>query len=117
MLSLLFRQLVLPVQPRPLVAPAALFCTVEHGQATLGDVLAAIHVIPDFEYTRPVPDTNLFFVHRKLTDGDIYYYYVDNRNDRYERVGVTFRVVGKAPSASNHVVECRQSTEQVEFGM
>jgi hypothetical protein len=66
-----------------------------YGQANLGDALAAIHVIPDFEYTRPVPDTNLLFVHRKLTDGDIYY--VDNRNDRYERVGATFRVVGKAP--------------------
>ncbi|MGH9529060.1 MAG: glycosyl hydrolase [Terriglobales bacterium] len=61
----------------------------------LGRVLAALQVAPDFEYTKPQPDTNLLFVHRKLADGDLYY--VDNRNDRYEKVGATFRIAGRSP--------------------
>ena len=35
------------------------------------------------------------FVHRKLDDGDVYF--VDNRQDRAEKVDVTFRAEGKAP--------------------
>ena len=61
---------------------------------TLGEALAAIHVAPDFSYTRPEPDANLMFVHRKLADGDLYF--VDNRNDRYEKLSASFRVTGKA---------------------
>jgi hypothetical protein len=65
-----------------------------YGKQTLGEALAAIHVAPDFTYTRPQPDTSLLFVHRKVNDGDIYF--IDNRNDRYENVSATFRVTGKA---------------------
>ena len=61
----------------------------------LGDVFKALHVAPDFDYTRPQSDTRLLFVHRKLADGDLYF--VDNRNDRGEAVDATFRVTGKAP--------------------
>ena len=51
--------------------------------------------MPDFDYTKPKTDTRLLFVHRKLTDGDIYF--VDNRNNRDETVDATFRVTGKVP--------------------
>jgi hypothetical protein len=61
----------------------------------LGDVFTALHVPPDFEYSKPESDTRLLFVHRKLLDGDLYF--VDNRNDRDESVDATFRVTGKAP--------------------
>jgi hypothetical protein len=60
-----------------------------------GDVFNALHVAPDFDYTKPENDTRLLFVHRKVADGDIYF--VDNRSDRNEQVDATFRVTGKAP--------------------
>lgn len=66
-----------------------------YGKLTIDETLATIHVRPDFAYTRPEPDTNLLFVHRKLANGDLYY--VDNRNDRYEKLSASFRVIGKAP--------------------
>lgn len=59
------------------------------------DVLKALNTPQDFEYTKPNADTNLMFVHRKLDGGEIYF--VDNRQDRAERVDATFRVEGKAP--------------------
>ena len=65
-----------------------------YGKQSLGETLAALHVEPDFSYTRPQPDTNLLLVHRKLADGDVYF--VDNRNDRFENLSATFRVAGKA---------------------
>jgi hypothetical protein len=68
--------------------------TVYAGQS-LGDVFAAMHVGKDFDYSKPESDTRLLFVHRKLTDGDLYF--VDNRNDRDETVEASFRVTGKAP--------------------
>jgi hypothetical protein len=64
-----------------------------YGDKTLSEVLTTIGVAPDFEYTKPESDTNLLFVHRKLSDGDLYY--VDNRNDRSEALDATFRVAGK----------------------
>ena len=68
--------------------------TVYAGES-LREALDAMHVSPDFDYTRPESDTTLLFVHRKLTNGDIYF--VDNRSDRTEHVEATFRVTGKAP--------------------
>ena len=65
-----------------------------YGKQTLGETLASIHVAPDVQYTRPQPDTNLLFVHRKVSDGDLYF--IDNRNDRFENLSATFRVTGKA---------------------
>ena len=59
------------------------------------DVLAALGVARDWEYTKPEPDSTLMFVHRKLGDGDLYF--VDNRQDRAENVDTTFRVEGKVP--------------------
>jgi hypothetical protein len=58
-------------------------------------VLQALNVAPDFDHTKPQPDTRIVFVHRKLAGGDIYF--LDNRNDRDETFDATFRVTGKAP--------------------
>ena len=62
---------------------------------SVADALAALKVPPDFEYTKPQPDTELAFVHRKLADGD--FYWVSHRNARTQDVEATFRVTGKAP--------------------
>jgi hypothetical protein len=59
------------------------------------DVLKALDESEDFSYSKPEPDTNLMFVHRKLDDGELYF--VDSRNDHAEQVDATFRVEGKAP--------------------
>ena len=58
-------------------------------------VLKALNTPPDFDHSKPQSDTRILFVHRKLTDGDIYF--LDNRNDRDETVDATFRVTGKEP--------------------
>ena len=56
-------------------------------------VMREVQIVPDFEYTKPESDAELLFVHRKLSDGDLYY--VDNRQDRNEDLNATFRVIGK----------------------
>jgi hypothetical protein len=68
--------------------------TVYAGQS-LADVFAALHVAPDFDYTKPEADTRLEFVHRKLPTTDLYF--VDNRSDRDETLEATFRITGNAP--------------------
>jgi hypothetical protein len=68
--------------------------TVYAGQS-LTDAFSALKLPPDFDHTKPESDTRILFVHRKLTDGDLYF--VDNRNDRDETVDATFRVTGKTP--------------------
>jgi hypothetical protein len=74
-------------------------CTVGKGKVfagmTAADAVKALKIDPDFEYVKPQPDTMLMFVHRKLSNGEIYW--VDNRHDRDENVEATFRVTGKAP--------------------
>ena len=62
---------------------------------SIKDALASLTVAADFEYTKPQPDTELAFVHRKLADGDLYW--VSHRNDRVDEVEATFRITGKAP--------------------
>ncbi len=57
--------------------------------------LKTLNVAPDFDHSKPEADTRIVFVHRKLSDGDIYF--LDNRNDRDETVDASFRVTGKAP--------------------
>ncbi len=68
-----------------------------YGDVALGEVLARIDVAPDFEHTKPRPDSNVLFVHRALADGDLYF--VDNRTARAEDVEATFRVSGRQPGA------------------
>jgi hypothetical protein len=62
---------------------------------TTADAVKALKIDPDFEYSKPQPDTMLMFVHRKLSDGEIYW--INNRHDREEDMEITFRVAGKAP--------------------
>jgi len=64
-----------------------------YGGLTIGQALAALGVEPDFEYTKPRPDTTVLFVHRKLAEGDVFW--VDNRKKRVETLEVSFRVQGK----------------------
>jgi len=65
-----------------------------YGGKTIAEALSVIGAGPDFEYTRPQADTSLLFVHRKLTDGDLYW--VNNRSNRAENLDATFRIQGKA---------------------
>lgn len=62
---------------------------------TIAEVLRQMDIVPDFSYSKPAPDTKLMYVHRKLSDRDIYW--VDNRNDRIEDLEATFRITGKVP--------------------
>jgi hypothetical protein len=64
-----------------------------YGGQKLAEVMSAIQAVPDFEYTKPQSDTEVLFVHRKLSDGDLYY--LDNRQDRNEDLDATFRMTGK----------------------
>jgi alpha-L-rhamnosidase len=61
----------------------------------LADVFAALQLRPDFDHTKPEGDARILFVHRRLSDGDLYF--LDNRNDRDETVEATFRISGRAP--------------------
>ena len=61
---------------------------------TIGDVLNALKIEPDFTYTRPQENTSLLFVHRRFGNVDIYW--VNNRHDRKEELNATFRVDGRA---------------------
>ncbi len=61
----------------------------------LDEVLASLHIEPDFTYNKPRENTELLYVHRQLPDRDMYW--VNNRNDRVESVEATFRVDGKVP--------------------
>ena len=62
---------------------------------TITDAMNAINLKADFSYSKPRPDTKLLFVHRKLSDGDLYY--VDNRSDQDQSVDAVFRVAGQSP--------------------
>lgn len=66
-----------------------------YGSKSANQVLADLNIKPDFEYSHPEPDTKLMFVHRKLTNGDVYF--MTNRHSRPESLDVTVRVAGKAP--------------------
>ena len=62
---------------------------------SLGDVLNAMSVPPDFSYNKSQNATKLLFVHRMLPDREVYW--VNNRNSTKETVNATFRVDGKLP--------------------
>lgn len=61
---------------------------------TIKQVIDALKIVPDFEYTKPHGNTELLYVHRKLIDGEIYW--VNNRKNRVENLETTFRVTGRA---------------------
>jgi hypothetical protein len=57
--------------------------------------LKALNVAPDFDYGELDNGQQIFFVHRKLADGDLYF--LDNRGDSESSVDASFHVTGKAP--------------------
>jgi hypothetical protein len=59
----------------------------------LAQVLQAKKIAPDFTYSKPQADTQTLYVHRRLSDGEIYW--VNNRKDRVEEIEASFRVQGK----------------------
>jgi alpha-L-rhamnosidase/Glycosyl hydrolases family 2, sugar binding domain len=61
----------------------------------MSEVLRVLNIPPDFAYSKPMPDTRVLYVHRKLASGDIYW--VNNRNNRVEKLEATFRIKGKVP--------------------
>jgi hypothetical protein len=61
----------------------------------LNEVLSSLNITPDFMYTKPQSNTKLMYVHRKLSDRDIYW--VNSRNDDPQDVEATFRIEGKVP--------------------
>jgi hypothetical protein len=61
----------------------------------LDAAMSSTGTLPDFNFARSKPDSEILFVHRRIGDGDIYY--VDNRRDRPESIEAQFRVTGKAP--------------------
>ena len=63
--------------------------------ASLPDVLKLQKIAPDFSYKKTKADTELFFVHRKMDDIEIYW--VANHIDRVEDVEVSFRVSTMEP--------------------
>jgi hypothetical protein len=65
------------------------------GDLTVAQALSAIGAEPDFAHTSLRPDANLAFVHRALSDGDVYW--VINANTRREALEASFRVTGKVP--------------------
>ncbi|ANI79456.1 glycosyl hydrolase [Sphingobium sp. EP60837] len=57
--------------------------------------LARIGIAPDFRVTGGASDSDYRFVHRKLPDGDLYF--VNNRQNRAEKVEARFRITGRQP--------------------
>jgi len=68
---------------------------------TIAEVLEDLQIQPDFEYTKPHDNTALLYVHRRLSDGEIYW--VNNRTRHVEDLDATFRVDGKAAEIWNPV--------------
>ncbi len=64
-----------------------------YANTPLLQVLANQNIAADFTYTKPRSDSQLFFVHRRVDNTDIYW--VNNRTDRVEDLTGTFRTSGK----------------------
>ena len=64
-----------------------------YANQSASEVLKTLYISPDLSYTKPQPDTNLLYVHRTTPEGEIYW--VNNRNNRAEKLDATFRVEGK----------------------
>ncbi len=61
----------------------------------LKEVLTELNILSDFTYTKPQTNTKLLYVHRKLSNRDIYW--LNSRNDTTQNVKATFRIAGKVP--------------------
>jgi hypothetical protein len=58
-------------------------------------VLASLGVPRDFEYDNAGPERKVMFVHRHLSDGEVYF--LLNRTERSQDLNAIFRVSGKLP--------------------
>jgi len=65
------------------------------GDLSIAEALAALKIEPDFSYAKPRQDAALFFVHRKIADGEIYW--IGDSDSRPEILEASFRVQGLAP--------------------
>ena len=57
--------------------------------------MAELAITPDFEHSKPAPDTTVLFVHRATPTTDIYFF--TNRKDRPEKLDISLRTTGKLP--------------------
>jgi hypothetical protein len=62
---------------------------------SLEQALEELKLKPDFDYSKPDAQTTVWYIHRRLADGELYF--VNNRKDRSEWIEASFRVSGKAP--------------------
>jgi hypothetical protein len=62
---------------------------------TLREVFDTLHLTPDFDASQRAGGSDIQFVHRKLTEGDLYF--IDNRSDDNISVDALFRVSGRQP--------------------
>ncbi|MDE2164420.1 MAG: glycoside hydrolase [Alphaproteobacteria bacterium] len=60
---------------------------------SLADAFLALHLPPDFEYSKP--NTEILYLHRRLKQGDLYF--VSNRQDAPETITPIFRIAGYVP--------------------
>src|SRR3984957_6385941 len=58
-------------------------------------VLRSLSLAPDFECAPLQPDTHVRFLHRMLSDGEVYF--LTNRNAHAEKIEARFRVTGRRP--------------------
>jgi hypothetical protein len=69
------------------------------GRVISGQSIAAaittLGIPADFTFRKPLPDATVWFVHRQLADGDLYF--VNNRRPQPVHIDARFRVSGKAP--------------------
>jgi hypothetical protein len=65
----------------------------------IGDVLKENGLKPDFNYQGMDDRTRLDYIHRRTESEDIYF--INNRNERWEKVECTFRVSGRQPELWN----------------
>jgi len=79
-----------PGTPVATVGRGKVFASAEAAPA-----LAAVGLDPDFTYSKPQPDSNVMFIHRRLDDGEIYF--LSNRVDRSETIEASFRTRGHVP--------------------
>jgi hypothetical protein len=62
---------------------------------SLQNAMQDLGMQPDFSYSQKNADTTVWFVHRQLRDGDLYF--IDNRQNRNERIDASFRINGRVP--------------------
>lgn len=78
-------------------------------------LLQKMKIEPDFTYSKPHPNTEVLYVHRKLADQDIYW--VNNRNDQIEDVEVSIRISGKVAELWNpQTGETKKISYKIENG-